>query len=383
MFADAVATMGVIAHLLCQACTLTKDKCVCNFPEPSDPRLIGFSPDDADTLFDDEASNRAAVDSLLEADKREDAIPPAQDAASVTDLTGEDGATNNTDARTAATDSAQPQTPGPQAAAAAGDAAITTGSAATDGAPESKIDMLKKRLKTASSAAASAKKSTTTKVQGQVPTKTDSLQVSVVLNNLFITAIVLSGPSLFALRQKVFDNKAAIKEDKKSYIINGAEVGVDTFLLDKYEVELLMAFPSFFDLSGKWSIAKVFTSDQLKSLKNVGFMDASGWNWIIFPVTSHDEATPEKRDQIMRDMLWDLQQFIAHPDFVMPDRYPHPTRLHKLALVMEGVNISEDDDKVVRLLPTAKAVLADARREDISVTPTKLSGSFTLTKPKK
>jgi hypothetical protein len=83
----------------------------------------------------------------------------------------------------------------------------------------------------------------------------------------------------------------------------------------------------------------------------------------------------------MRDMLWDLQQFIAHPDFVMPDRYPHPTRLHKLALVMEGVNISEDDDKVVRLLPTAKAVLADARREDISVTPTKSSGSFTLTKP--
>ena len=159
-------------------------------------------------------------------------------------------------------------------------------------------------------------------------------------------------------------------------------VGVDTFLLDKYEVELLMAFPSFFYLSGKWSIAKVFTSDQLKSLKNVGFMDAGGWNWIIFPVTSHDEATPEKRDQIMRDMLWDLQQFIAHPDFVMPDRYPHPTRLHKLALVMEGVNISEDDDKVVRLLPTAKAVLADARREDISVTPTKSSGSFTLTKPK-
>ena len=339
----------------------------------------------------DQFAYRAAVDSLLEADKREDAIPLAQDAASVTDLTGEDGATNNTDARTAATDSAQPQTPGPQAAAAAGDAAITTGSAATDGDPESKIDMLKKRLKTASSAAASAKKSTTTKVQGQVPTKTDSLQVSVVLNNLFFTAIVLSGPSLFALRQKAFDNKAAIKEDNKSYIINGAEVGVDTFLLDKYEVELLMAFPSFFhmffhmffDLSDKWSIAKVFMSDQLKSLKNVGFMDASGWNRIIFPVTSHDEATPEKRDQIMRDMLWALQQFIAHPDFVMPDRYPHPTRLHKLALVMEGVNISEDDDKVVRLLPTAKAVLADARREDISVTPTKSSGSFTLTKPKK
>jgi hypothetical protein len=61
-----------------------------------------------------------------------------------------------------------------------------------------------------------------------------------------------------------------------------------------------MAFPSFFDESSKWSLAKVLTTDQLKSLKNVGFMDATGWNWIIYPVTSHDEATPEKRDQIMR-----------------------------------------------------------------------------------
>ena len=51
----------------------------------------------------------------------------------------------------------------------------------------------------------------------------------------------------------------------------------------------------------------------------------------------------------MRNMLWDLQQFIAHPDFIMPDRYPIPTRLHKLAFVMEGVDITEDDDKVLTL----------------------------------
>ena len=75
----------------------------------------------------------------------------------------------------------------------------------------------------------------------------------------------------------------------------------------------MAAYPAFFELSSKYGIAKMLTTDQLQVLRKIKFMDHTGWNWCIFPSVEHDNASPEARDQIMRNMLWDLQQYFESP----------------------------------------------------------------------